>query len=94
MKILSKSNAAFSFCKKPNGKIMVGGSDTGNNAFFRGYVLRLNADGAIDATFRTGKRAIAEVRALKIRVNNKLLSGGLFNRYHIFPRRSLAQVDL
>lgn len=84
----------ISVAVQTNGKIIVGGSNFTSNTFLRGNVARLNADGTVDATFNQGKGAKGEVRALKIRSNNKLLIGGTFFGYHIFPRSGLAQINL
>jgi uncharacterized delta-60 repeat protein len=84
----------LSVAVQSNGKIIIGGSNFSSNTFVRGNVARLNADGSADSTFNQGRGANADVRALKIRNNNKLLVGGSFFRYHIFPRSGLAQVNL
>jgi len=84
----------ISVAVQTNGKIIVGGSNFTFNTFLRGNVARLNADGTVDTTFNQGKGANGEVRAVKIRNENKLLIGGTFFRYHGVPRRGLAQIDL
>ena len=76
-----------------DGKILIGGSNFSSNTLLRGNVARLNADGTIDATFNQGRGANDEVRTLKI-TNNKLLVGGIFYRYQIFPRSGLVRVNL
>jgi len=79
-----------------NGKIIV--STYARNPFGRGNIARLNANGTIDNTFYSGRGAkgtvVVKVRVLKILNNNKLLIGGDFFRYHIFPRSGLAQINL
>lgn len=77
-----------------NGKIVIGGDNFPFNTGLRGNLARLNADGSIDSTFNQGKGAKGTVKTLKIRANNKLLIGGAFSRYQIFPRSGLAQLNL
>lgn len=90
----SGTETFISVAVQTNGKIIVGGINFTSNTFVRGNVARLNADGSIDTTFNQGRGANADVRALKIQGNDKLLLGGAFSRYHIFPRRTLARVNL
>jgi len=78
-----------------DGKIVIGGTNFALNSAVRGNVARLNANGTADTTFNQGKGTKGgAVQALKIRSNNKLLIGGAFFRYHIFPRSGLAQINL
>lgn len=84
----------ISVAVQANGKIIVGGSNFTFNTFLRGNVARINADGTIDTTFNQGKGANDDVRAVKIRDENKLLIGGTFFRYNGVPRRGLAQIHL
>ena len=84
----------ISVAVQTNGKIIVGGVNFSSNTFVRGNVARLNADGSVDTTFNQGKGANADVRALNILSNDKLLIGGTFSKYHIFPRTGLAQINL
>ena len=84
----------ISVAVQTDGKIIVGGSNFNFNTFLRGSVARLNADGTIDTTFNQGRGANYDVRAVKIKNDNKLLIGGTFSRYHIFHRNGLAQINL
>ena len=88
------SEILISVAVQTNGKIIIGGSNFGFDTFVRGNLARLKANGSADTTFNQAKGTNADVRALKIRSNNKLLFGGTFSRYQIFPRSGLAQVDL
>ena len=45
----------------------------------------------LNVAFSLGKKIIF---VAKIRSNNKLMVGGTFYRYHIFPRNGLAQINL
>ncbi|MGI8641292.1 MAG: delta-60 repeat domain-containing protein [Pyrinomonadaceae bacterium] len=80
-----------------NGKIIV---DTFSFAArYSAILFRLNADGTIDNTFYSGRGLtnggrITFSNVLKIRGDDKLLIGGRFYRYHIFPRSGLVQINL
>jgi len=78
-----------------NGKIIVGfGNSLSPFYVAPRKLVRFNADGTVDQTFNQGKGVRGEVKALKIRSNGKLLIGGTFYMYHIFPRSGLAQINL
>jgi uncharacterized delta-60 repeat protein len=80
---------------QPNGKIIVGfGNSLSPFYIAPRKLVRFNANGTVDTTFNQGKGPNNAVKALKIRSNGKLLIGGTFFRYHIFPRSGLAQIQL
>jgi len=91
----SGAETILSVAVQSDGKIIIGGNNFRYNTPVRGNVARLNADGTVDQTFNQG-RGIGGggVRALKIRSNTRLLIGGTFYRYHIFPHNGLAQINL
>ena len=70
---------------QPDGKIIVGGNftDYNNDAAAPDCVLRLNADGTLDTTFNPGGAgANAEVRALVLQPDGKIIVGGNFSDYN------------
>jgi len=77
-----------------DGKIIIGGRDFMFNNPLRGNIARLNSDGSVDRTFNQGRGANGTVKTVKIRNNNKILIGGAFFRYHVYPRAGLAQINL
>jgi uncharacterized delta-60 repeat protein len=86
-----------------NGSIVVAQPDGKVTILRRNYydnfsLIRLNADGTIDKTFYAGrgiqKKAQFSLLKMKIQNNNKLLIGGQFSRYNIFPRPSLVRINL
>ena len=91
----SGAETILSVAVQSDGKIIIGSNNFRYNTPVRGNVARLNADGTVDQTFNQG-RGIGGggVRALKIRSNTRLLIGGNFYRYHIFPRSGLVQINL
>jgi len=81
-----------------HGKVFVGGAFTSPP----GQIVRLTSSGALDSTFATGTGIdispvnayldLPEVTALAIQADNKLLIGGIFNRYNGVPRICLARL--
>ena len=72
---------------QPDGKVIVGGDFTSYNSdnSASDKVLRLNPDGALDKVFfnyGAGKGANANVRALALQTDGKILVGGDFNAYN------------
>jgi uncharacterized delta-60 repeat protein len=73
----------FSFKTQTNGKLVVGGRFTSYNGKPCQYVVRLDADGSLDPTFRyaaSGGLSKA-VTLVAIQPNGKILVGGDFTRY-------------
>ncbi len=59
---------------QPDGKIIAGGSFTGVNGFSRANLIRLNADGTLDASFNAGN--ISPVTNIELLPNNKFVIPG------------------
>ncbi|HEY0549913.1 MAG TPA: Calx-beta domain-containing protein, partial [Verrucomicrobiae bacterium] len=77
------------------GKVMVGGDFTaivGVNQQNR--VARLNIDGTLDRTFRTGVGFNNTVQALGVQADGKTIVGGLFTSYDFISRSYLARLNV
>ncbi len=77
------------------GKVMVGGDFTtivGVNGQNR--VARLNIDGTLDRTFRTGVGFNNTVQALAVQPDGKTIVGGLFTSYDFISRAYLARLNV
>ena len=75
------NNWVAALAVQPDGKILVGGSFTtlgggGTGTTTRDFIGRLNPDGSLDTSFDPG--ANAEVRALAVQPDGKILVGGYF----------------
>lgn len=70
---------------EPNGKIVVGGSFTTYNGATQNRILRLNANGAVDADFKTNNgvsTVSANVYTVAVQTDRKIVFGGnLVNTY-------------
>jgi uncharacterized delta-60 repeat protein len=77
-------DSAFSIKLQSDGKILVGGRFSSFNSFAVNHLLRLNSNGSYDASFTTnvGTGASAEVRAVEVQPDNKILVGGFFSSFN------------
>jgi uncharacterized delta-60 repeat protein len=64
-----------------DGKILVGGTFTTFNGVLFRNLARLNADGKSDPTFVLGSGVDAQVNALAVQADGKILVGGVFQNY-------------
>lgn len=80
---------------QPDGKIIVGGSFTNYNgrANACNKIVRLNTDGSIDASFRTGIGFRGEVFALLLQNDGKILVGGGLASYNGSPCSDLVRLN-
>lgn len=68
-----------------DGKLIVGGSFTSFNGSTQNRIVRLTANGTVDATFVTGNGFNGEVTALEIQSDGKIVVGGQFSSYNTTP---------
>jgi uncharacterized delta-60 repeat protein len=84
----------YSLALQPDGKILVGGDFTTYNGTSRNRLVRLNADGTIDATFNsTGTGANFTVNAFAPQPDEKILIGGGFTTYNGISRIFIARLN-
>jgi uncharacterized delta-60 repeat protein len=65
-----------------SGKVIVGGAFTRYNQVMANRIVRLNTNGTVDTTFKSGTGANNSIRALKVLPNNKIIIGGDFTIYN------------
>ncbi|MEN9573243.1 MAG: hypothetical protein RL514_1098 [Verrucomicrobiota bacterium] len=75
-----------------DGHLLVGGSFTAFSGTNHSGVTRLNDDGAIDTTFNPGAGADAEVFALAVQPDGKILVGGAFITFNGISRPYLVRL--
>ena len=76
-----------------NGKVLVGGSFTRNDAGMRlGGIARLKPNGEVDSTFNTGRGFDEKVSVIIVQPDGKLLVGGSFTNFNGTPRRYIARL--
>ncbi len=66
---------------QPDGKIVVGGDFDRFNNTDQYRIMRLNSDGTIDPTFKTGAGFNREISTLALQPDGKILAGGIFWSY-------------
>ena len=76
-----------------SGKIIVGGEFVGYNGASRNHIARLNADGSLDGVAFNGDgisiaSGTAQVMALKVQSDNRVLVGGQFDHYNTTSARA------
>lgn len=76
-----------------DGKIIVAGSFTQYNGIPVGSVIRLNADGSLDASF-TGSVLDSYVKEMKVQVDDKILLCGAFSTYGDVPVKKVVRLDV
>ncbi len=79
---------------QPDGKILIGGNFTNYNGTARSRLVRLNADGTLDATFNpSGAGADTTVYAITLQSDGKILIGGFFQQYNEISRQQIARLN-
>lgn len=84
---------------QPDGQILIGGQFTAFGGTGRRRIARLNTDGSVDLTFNPGQGADADVNAVVVQPDGKILLGGEFttmgnrNRGHVARVTSSGVLD-
>lgn len=83
----------YNSAAQPDGKTVIAGLFTHVNGAPRQGIARLNADGTTDAGFDPGDGADAEITALAIAPDGKILIAGFFFSYQGQPRAGMARLN-
>lgn len=67
-----------SICLQPDGKILIAGEFTTYNQVEVNRIARLNPDGSLDSSFKTGSGVNATIHTVVIQSDGKILIGGEF----------------
>jgi uncharacterized delta-60 repeat protein len=76
-----------------DGKILVGGNFQVYNGVDVGYLTRVNNDGSIDSTFSGFSGVNAQLQAIAIQPDNKILIGGGFTSVNGISRNRIARLN-
>ena len=76
-----------------DGKIIIGGDFNSYNGKTQNYISRLNTDGSIDTTFKSGVGAAGSVQASVIQSDGKIIIGGIFSFYNGAIRHNIARIN-
>jgi uncharacterized delta-60 repeat protein len=76
-----------------DGVVLVGGALRQSEGAARNGLLRLNGDGSVDAAFDARLNDGAEVQALALQADGRILIGGLFENVGDLARRNIARLN-
>jgi len=79
--------------RQPDGKVVIGGMFDVASAAGRNHIARLNPDGTVDVDFNPGSGADANVNAVALQPDGKILIGGAFLTVNGLPRRGVARLN-
>ena len=88
----------YAMALQSDNKIVIGGNFTNFNGYVRRQIARLNADGAVDATFNVGTGPTrspfsATIYALHVLDNQQILAAGLFDGFAGNARAGLVRLN-
>src|SRR5262249_53908207 len=93
----SPNTIAYALALQPNGKVLVGGSFTNVNRISRNQIVRLNADGSVDANFDSGSALSspnsATVYSIALQTNGQLVVGGSFGGINPGSHTGIARLN-
>ena len=70
--------------RQADGRILVGGEFTAYNGQSVGRIVRIEADGSIDASFQAASGASSHIRSIVVQADGKILVGGAFASWDEF----------
>jgi len=79
--ITISGGTVYSVAIQSDGKVLVGGSFTLYKGITANNIIRLNADGSVDASFVVGTGFNSTVNSVAIQSDGKILIGGFFTTY-------------
>ncbi len=90
---VSVDAAVGTLALQPDGKILAGGAFTHFNDMEAGHIVRLNANGTLDASFNAGKGADGAIMSMALEKDGALVIGGAFNNVNGQPCPHLARLN-
>jgi uncharacterized delta-60 repeat protein len=76
------NGSVLALALQPDGKVVAAGSFTAYNGSACNRIVRLNADGSLDATFNTGSGFDFDVITLALQADGKIVAGGSFTSFN------------
>lgn len=87
------NDVIYAVAVQPDGRILLGGRFTSFNGTARNRIVRLNADGSVDASFNPGAGADHWVYAIALQPDGRILLGGFFTAFDGVPRGRVARLN-
>jgi gliding motility-associated-like protein/uncharacterized delta-60 repeat protein len=78
---------------QPDGKILIAGHFKNYDNKLVNHIARLNADGTLDTSFKSGTAADWSVGTLLVQTDGKIVIGGNFTSYNGVPRKNIARLN-
>lgn len=82
-----------SIALQPDGKMLVGGWFMPFSGVSRNNIVRLNADGSLDATFNPGTGTNNEIYYLALQSDGKIVAGGAFSSFNGVSRNNIVRLN-
>ena len=86
-------NQIYSLASQSDGRVLVGGYFGSIDGTNRGRIARLNVNGSLDSTFKSGSGADGSVRSLGLQPDGKVLIGGDFTTVNGTNRNGIARLN-
>jgi uncharacterized delta-60 repeat protein len=83
----------YAVAVQPDGRVLIGGSFTRVDGFTRGGIARFNANGTLDFGFNTGSGANAEIRAIALQPDGRIIVTGNFTNFNGATRMRVARLE-
>jgi uncharacterized delta-60 repeat protein len=84
----------WSTASQPDGKIVVGGEFTSFDGIAANRIVRLNVDGSVDETFNAGAGTNAEIHAIVVEPNGRIVVAGSFTEYNGVARNRIVRLNV
>ncbi|MDB5272792.1 MAG: hypothetical protein JWO58_1159 [Chitinophagaceae bacterium] len=78
---------------QPDGKILIGGAFTQFNGTAYNRIVRLNADGSLDASFLPGTAANSAINTIVLQSDGKILTGGDFTLFNSVSQHYITRLN-
>lgn len=88
------NNAVETIVLQTDGKILIGGYFTSYNGQNRNRIIRLDPDGAVDASFNIGTGFNNAVTRIALQLDGKILAGGFFITYNGQSRQRIVRMNM
>jgi uncharacterized delta-60 repeat protein len=86
--------AIWATCIQNDGKIIIAGFLSKYSGFDVGHLARLNIDGSLDTTFKTGTGTNNVVYTIAIQSDGKIIIGGEFTKYNNTIRNHIVRLNI
>ncbi|HEU0008861.1 MAG TPA: Calx-beta domain-containing protein [Verrucomicrobiae bacterium] len=83
----------YAVASQPDGKVIIGGAFTSVDGLARRRIARFNASGTLDFGFNTGSGANADIRAIAVQPDGRIIVAGNFTNFNGVTRMRVARLE-